>query len=410
MTLSRREVLKRGLGCGATALIAQGATVRSLLAAESSTRNLVLVELDGGNDGLNTIVPHGLFGGAYTTHYRPQLHVPAESVLPITDALGFNPRLAPLMPAWEAGKLAVIQGVGSPLPTFSHDFAKKVWATGDPTGQTTTGWLGRYLATLPKITSRAFDVAAYADDLFDGAKQFVPSFPSLSGLKFPTDKKHPDDAWARKQAFQSIHSMFAKQDSLLGSIGETGEALLDTLADYSAVKSVSHAGSYPNHALGKALQTVVRLLKSNLGLRYHHVVFEGFDSHGSQDSGFSHDERLATLALALAAFQKDLEKHKLAKDTLIVVYSEFGRALYENASRGTDHGTAAPVLVLGDRVLGGLHGEHPSLDLDALTDDAEMIATIDYRDVLGTIAMRWIGTDPAPLFPGHVVTDLGFVS
>jgi uncharacterized protein (DUF1501 family) len=411
MTLSRRDVLRRGLCGGAAMLGAQGASLRSLFASEGAVRNLVFVELDGGNDGLNTIVPHGVDGGLYAAHYRPQLHVPAASVLPIDEEIGFNPNLAPLQSLWESGRLAVIQGVGSPLPTFSHDFAKKVWATGDPTGETTTGWLGRYLATLPKNKSRAYDVASFADDLFAGAKQFVPAFPSLDGLKFPTDKKHPNDAWARKQAFEVIHAMHAQHgDALLAELGATGERLLSVLSDYSGVKSVSHAGKYPNHALGKALQTVVRLLKSKLGLRYHHVVFEGFDTHGSQDSGFSHDQRLGTLALALAAFQKDLEKHGLAKDTLVVVYSEFGRALYENASRGTDHGTAAPVLVLGDRVVGGLHREHPSLRLDAISGDGEMIATTDYRDVLGTIAMRWIETDPTPLFPGHVVADLGFVS
>jgi uncharacterized protein (DUF1501 family) len=410
MTFTRRDVLRRGLCCGAAVLGAQGATLRSLLAAEGSTRNLVFVELDGGNDGLNTIVPHGLDGGVYASLYRPQLHVTAESVIPITDAIGFNPRLAPLVPAWEAGKLAVIQGVGSPLPTFSHDFAKKVWATGDPTGETATGWFGRYLATLPKNKSRAFDVAPFADPVFAGAKQFVPAFADLGKLKFPTDKKHPDDAWARKQAFLAMHSMLAPFDTLLGSVGATSEKLLGVIDEYSALKSVTHVGQYPPHALGSALALVVKLMKSKLGLRYHHVAFDGFDSHGEQDQGFSHDERLATLAQALVAFQADLEHHKLANDTLIVVYSEFGRAVYENASRGTDHGTAAPVLVLGNRVVGGLHGEHPPLAEDALTADREMVATTDYRDVLGTLAMRWIETDPAPLFEGHGVTDLGFVA
>ncbi len=414
MSGTRREALKRGLLFGAAAMangFMPSALLRSAFAAPGpQARNLVFVELDGGNDGLNTIVPHGIDGGLYAKTYRPTLGIPAETTIPLNDSLGFNPNLAPLMPLFDSGRMAVVQGVGSPLGSFSHDFAKKFWATGDPTGETTSGWFGRYLATLPGSKSLAFDVSNYADGLFAGSKQFVAAFPSLESLAFPIDKKHPDDGWARKKAFLAMHSTLAGSDTALGAIAATGEKLIDVLAQYSKVKPVAHVGKYPQHPVGDALALVVRLLRSSLGLRFHHVVFEGFDTHANQDQGFSHDQKLATLAKALAAFHADLDHYGLAKNTLVIVYSEFGRALFENASRGTDHGTAAPVFVLGDGVAGGLYGVHPSLEPRNLSSIEEMVATTDYRDVLGTIAMRWLDADPAPLFPDHVMSDLGFIS
>jgi uncharacterized protein (DUF1501 family) len=411
MRITRRDVLRRGLVFGAAALGTQGATLRTVFAGEGGgARRLVFVELDGGNDGLNTIVPHALDGGVYHALYRPQLGIAAESLIPLTSEIGFHPKLKPLMGLWNASRLAVIQGVGSPLPTFSHDFAKKVWASGDPTGESTTGWFGRYLATLPQSKARAFDVASYADPMFAGAKQFVPAFEGLSSISFPIDGMHPDDGWAREKAFLAMHAGLADDASAIGPVAATGARLLDVIDEYSDVKSISHAGKYPKHGLSDALKLVVKLAKSKLGLRHFHVTFDGFDTHASQDQGFSHDQKLDVLARALAAFHADLVSQKLAANTVIVVYSEFGRSVYENASRGTDHGTAAPVLVLGDRVVGGLFRDHPSLAPDALSSNREMIATTDYRDVLGTIAMRWLGVDAGQLFPGYVATDLGFLA
>lgn len=407
--IGRRELLKRGGWLGAVAL-GHGAFLRSLLAAEGgSKRNLVFVELDGGNDGLNTIVPFGVDGGLYSTLYRPLLQVPAETLLPLDDALGFHPRLAPLMPQWDAGRMAAIVGVGSPLPTFSHDFAKKVWATGDPTGATATGWFGRYLASQSATKPRAFDVARFADPMFAGAKQFVPAFPGLDSLKFPVDKKHPGDAAARRKAFLAMHAQLAAEDSMSGAIASTAEELVGVIDDYSKLKPLDHALPYPSHPVGDALALVARLLLSKLGLRFHHVAFEGFDTHAAQNLGFLHEQKLDVLARALAAFQADLDANGLAQDTLVVVYSEFGRALFENASLGTDHGTAGPVIVLGNGVAGGRYGEHPSLAPEHLSPIQEMVATVDYRDVLGTVAMRWLQADPGPLFPGHAVADLGFL-
>lgn len=407
--MNRRRFLERSALTAGSLLASHSVWVRSLAAATPQSRNLVLIELDGGNDGLNTVVPYGIDRGLYHSLYRPSLGIPTEKLLVLDERFGLNPALAPLLPLYSSGKLAIVLGVGSPEPTFSHDFAKKVWATGEPSGELTSGWVGRYLNELPGAKSRAFDVGNFANRVFGGAKQLVPAFPGLSGLKFPIDKKHPEDGAARELAYRAIHEGLALEDSPRGEIARTGALGLGVADEFRKIDSVKHSALYPKHEFAEALQLVARVLSSKLGLRIHHVAFPSFDTHARQDEGFSHDQKLAVLAKSLSGFRDDLKHLGLASKTLVVVYSEFGRSLFENASRGTDHGTAAPVLVLGESVAGGLYGEQPSLLPENLSAIQEMVATVDYRDVLGTVATRWLETAAGPLLPGHSVTDLGFL-
>lgn len=410
MAITRREFLRKGAAAAPVAVLGPGVFARALEAAPAyAKRNLVFVELHGGNDGLNTVVPYGLAGGAYYDLYRTALGIPEASLLKLDGNFGLNPALLPLLPAWQAGRLAIVHGVGIPGASFSHEQAKRCWATGDPTGAVATGWLGRYLKAETGSAPRAFDVGAFANRMFSGAGELVPAFPSLKSLAFPFDAKYPADAAKRRAAFAAMCGSLGAEPGLSGAIAATGTELLDVIGEYGKLPKFSHSQGYPSHPLGAALKLVVRLLNAKLGLHFHHVQFDGFDTHAAQALGFSHDQKLAALAAALAAFEQDLAAAGVADRTIVVVYSEFGRAAFDNASYGTDHGTAAPVLVLGQPVAGGFHGEHPDLDPAALSPILELVATADFRAVLGTLVERWLGGSAAAVFPGFVPLDLGFV-
>ncbi len=408
MPFTRREFLERGVILVPASVLASNAMVGSLLASPSHPkRNLVFVELRGGNDGLNTVVPYGFQGGIYYDH-RPTLGVPADAVLPIDDEFGFHPALGALLPHWDAGRLAIVRGVGFPNPSFSHAFARKVFATGDPTGATSSGWFGRFLNASPAPEARVFDVNRFVSSMFAGAAEFVPAFLRPKNLSFPGPSAKKEVA-ARRRAYEQAVAGLAREGGLLGDVSRAGERFLESVDTYSAVPKGPHVGLYPAHPLGHAMRLVKDLIASPLPLRYHHVVFGGFDTHSGQDDLAYHEARLEVVAGALAAFQADLTASGDAKKTVTVVYSEFGRSVLENGSGGTDHGTAGLVLVLGAPVSGGFVDPHPSLHPGDLSDISELEVTTDFRDVFGTLLERWLGFDAAGLFPGHVVADLGFI-
>lgn len=414
---SRRDVL-RGLLAIPGALALTSGALSALPAVSTGGRKLVLFELDGGNDGLNTVVPHGLFGGLYASEYRPTTAIPAGACLPIDTGLGLHPALAPLMSHWDAGRLAIVQGVGSAGLTFSHEEARRAWATGDTGGLTPDGWLGRVLAA-PTGTGMPAGVAIEGTrpTVVSGAGTDVPAFTKLSSFAVPYDNEHDDEFWLRRVAYeQLLTGATTSPDPRLASVGATGEQLLQLIDALADLPEFPHVGDYPEAwSPTQALQLAMRLMAGGLGLDHFTVRLGGFDTHANQVSGDdvltgTHADLLGRLSQGLAAFHADLTAAGLADDVLILVYSEFGRALHENGSLGTDHGTAGPVLVLGNGVSGGLVGEHPSLLAEDLTDQDELTALIDFRDVLGTVADRWLGADPAAVFPGHGYAPLPFLA
>lgn len=410
MSLTRRELLKNGLLLAPAGLLWPRTSLASLRAGPTAVpRNLVFVELKGGNDGLNTVVPYGLNGGAYSATYRPTLGVAESDLLKIDDEIGFNPGLVALWDHFDGGRLAVLQGVSYPAPNFSHAFAQRIWATGDPTGGTPTGWFGRLLAQQGNPYPRAFDVNSSLTPLFRGSGGFVPSFKSMKDMSFPIDNRHRNDGPVRESAFRGMLLGLGQASGPLGHMAAEGTHLMAVLDAADTIPEYDNVGAYPDASLATDLALVARLIAAGVDLRYHHVQYGGFDTHASQNTNGYHAGKLAVIAESIAAFHQDLVDIGQSRQTLVIVYSEFGRSIYENGSGGCDHGSVGPVLVFGDGVHGGLATPHPSLDPADLTDENEMAMTTDFRDVFGTLASEWLDVDPAPLFPGHTVRNLRFV-
>lgn len=411
--VGRRQFLRRGAALGGAALLGPGVFLRPLRAAPPlGTKNLVVVELFGGNDGLNTIVPWAHEGGVYKSLWRPNIGIPSSSVLKIPgQTVGFHPALAPLKSHYDAGRLAVIQGVSSPDASFSHELARRIWYSGDPTSSSGDGWLGRYLA---KFDAPAFPVAAEITkeptQIASGAPGVVPAMKSPDDFVFPGDPLHPHETPLRRIAYARMAAGLSGVPGAIGKIAGTAESVLDLIDTFQTVPPIQQV-AYPSGPFAAALRTAVRLMVSGVGMRYFHVALSGFDTHGAQP--VLHANLLGNVAASLAAFHADLVLHGINQDTVAFVFSEFGRTIEENANLGTDHGGPGPAFAFGDGVNGGVYGSHPSLLPGALSELGEPVFTTDMRDVIGTVLMRWLGesqSSAGDVLHGHLPTDLGFIA
>ncbi len=411
MACTRRDLLKGMLAGAPFVFRGPQSFVRAAFGGGTGTRNLILFELFGGNDGLNTIVPFGLDGGVYYDEYRQRLAVAESTLLKIDDRLGFHSAIAELKSVYDSGRMAICQGVGYPTPNFSHETSAQIWASGDPTASESSGWFARHLARRPPTDFPcSADLSGTIGGVLRGSGLFAPGIESVERFAFPVDFFHPRELGNRRTAYDA---MVAGLDGATGPVGEiarTAGGLLDLIDTFATVPAFPHVGAYPDSPESTGLQETVRLIDADLGLRTFHVGISGFDTHSKQDQGEYHAQLLRNVSQGVSAMITDLESVGRMEDTLIVVYSEFGRTVYENGSEGTDHGTVAPVFVIGDSVRGGLTTPHPGLRVDDLTEDeGEPSLTTDFRDVFGTVVDRWLVDDPNAVFPGHGYTDLGFL-
>lgn len=406
----RRSLLKTGLLGLSTVFLAPRTFVRAAFGAGApGARKLVLVDLGGGNDGFNTCVPFGLADGAYYEEYRERLAVEESSLLKIDDEIGFHPSFAAIKRMYDAGLVGVAQGVSYPSPSFSHEVSHGIWASGDPSGISTQGWLARYLARRPEGDFPcAADMLGEVGAILRGSGRFVPGIDAIEDFRFPVDERHFDDGAVKRSAFDRITAGLTSETGLVGQIANTTNGLLSLIDTFATVPEISHVESYPDHYFAESLRETVRLMSSGLGLDFFHVGIDGFDTHAQQEDKGYHSSLLSTVSDGLDAFWTDLTNEGHADDTLIVVYSEFGRTVYENGSKGTDHGTVNPVFLIGHDVAPGLRTPHASMHPDDLTEDeSEPALTTDFRDVFGGVVANWLNDDPEAVFPGHAYEDLG---
>lgn len=415
MNLQRRDFLKRSALLLPSAALAPRLFLKAACGAPAgTTRNLILFELFGGNDGFNTVVPFGVDGGAYYGEYRQQIAIPEPQVLKLAgQQVGFHPAMAALKGLYDQGRVALVQGVSYPNPSFSHEVSRRVWYSGDPAAPSGNAWLARFLELFPNPAFPCVaDISSGLSGITQGFGGFVPAIESLDNFVFPSDGDHPEDAANRKATFLAMASALASAPGAMGSLAATSAEVVELIDAFAGVAEIPYVGNYPDHYFAGDLQLVARLLASGLGLRTFHIGFGGFDTHEGQNAGGYHDDLLGVLSDGIAALHADLVALGIDQDTLIVVFSEFGRTVYENGSGGTDHGTVGPVLVVGSGVQGGVVTAHPSLDPANLTENQEPPPTADFRDVFGTVLSRWYGATQADLgqvFPAHGVTDLGFL-
>jgi uncharacterized protein (DUF1501 family) len=335
-------------------------------------RILLLVELKGGNDGLNTVIP---YADPQYHMLRPSIGVPRERTLPLDEKVGLHDRLEPLMESWKAGDLAIVQGVGYPNPNRSHFRSIEIWDTASDSSQTLSeGWVAR---------------------AFDGTKR--PQGAGVDGIVADTNSQPVMGPALRTIVMQDAEN-FLRQAAAMkppAGMGDDGNPALRHLLNVRQEVNAAAAGlrdslrQAPAPALaylqdvglGRQLDLATRVVTARVPVVAVKVALGGFDTHANQAP--THERLLGVLASSLATLRRNLIVAGRWDDVVVLTYSEFGRRAKENASGGTDHGTAAPLFVMGGAVKGGLHGAHPPLSDLA---DGDLRHTVDFRDLYATIA------------------------
>ncbi len=408
--ISRRNFVKTaGLlslsGAFAPNFLAQTVAASSADLAQGK-RALVVVQMGGGNDGLNTVVPY-----TDSTYYnlRPTLAIKASDVLQLDNALGLNPALKPLMDLYSQGHLAIVRGASYPNPNYSHFRSMAIWQSAQADlSSPTSGWLGRYVAgqsgsvgpaNLPRLGMAVGEVAQGAAPLaFTTDKTIVLSFNGLNNFQFKADALQADRT-AQLEAARAIYNTVT-QNSVAEYIRTTALDALAASSDFANLaNNYQPAVTYPKTNFASSLQTVAQLLNADYGTRIFYVGTDGsYDTHRQQAQ--THSNLLQDLAEGLGAFYQDLAAHNLDDSVMTLTFSEFGRRVAENGSLGTDHGSAEPMFVLGGKNSGlkaGLYGTQPSL---TNLNNGNMIPTVDFRSVYSTVLKNWLGVDPQPIIGG----------
>jgi uncharacterized protein (DUF1501 family) len=398
--LTRRRLLTRSALLGAIAaaappLIWQAQTpsgsAEGAPAAAPAERTLVIVQLAGGNDTLNTFIP---YKDPLYPSVQPALHVDLEKILPLDDAIGLNPALSPLKAFWDAGKLGIIQGVGYSNPTYSHFSSMAIWQTAAPKGEFSDGWIGRYFKRAgadSKVLFRGLNAGNSVAPMLETPGIMVPSIQNPDAYRLALD---PQDAQARLDVWEDLQAATKSGRKYLPLIGDAAaNAYRGTKVLSQSVSSYKPAVDYANDRLSNSLRLLAAMIVQQPGTKVAYAMDGGYDSHSNERR--SHDGLLTNLARALSAFQRDLEAHGKADDVLIVTWSEFGRRVKENASLGTDHGNGGSMLVLGNHVRRGIYGETP--DLSKLDSNGSLRTTTDFRSVYATLLQDWLGVESQPI-------------
>lgn len=402
-SFSRRQFVN--LTAGSAAGIGFSQMVPSVFAAtghatlpNTNDRILVVVQLSGGNDGLNTVVPY-----ADDMYYKNRFSLAVEkpAARKINDKIGFHPSLNGFSTLLESNQLAVVQGVGYPNPNRSHFESMDLWHTAHRNEERIPqGWLGRFLEN--GELAKSLDVPAIH---FGSEKQPLAlaaeksAFPSIRSIEQFRLK-----LGGQKELRELIESNVAEKrkqdDELLSFVQATANSAFKAGARVEEVlKKKTTAETYPATQLGRKLQTVSKMISAEMPTAVYYVTLDGFDTHANQ--GEAHAGLLSQLGDAVSTFMNDMTKQGNDKRVLLLSFSEFGRRVRQNASQGTDHGTAGPVFLAGGGVQSGPHGKHPRLD-DLVEGDLQFHT--DYRQVYATILEKWFETDSKSILGGQYET------
>ena len=392
MQSTRREFLQTG------AVISLGAVAPGYLleaaAQDAKSRKetiLVVVQMSGGNDGLNTIVP---YADEVYRRSRPTLAIGADQVLKIDESVGFHPSLRGFADLLEAGKLAIVQGVGYANPNRSHFESMDIWHTCTrKKHRRTDGWLGRYLDGTVKGDGGdlpALHLGAEKQPLALAARDVrVPSVSSLERFRLQTGGNRKLERAIKELAAAER----AGENELLEFIkSSTTSALASSRRVEKASKGYKTPVEYPKTDLAGKLRVVAQLIDAGLSTRIYYTAIDGFDTHSTQAA--AHASLLNRLGGAINAFIEDVSHHGHGDRVVVMSFSEFGRRVKENASKGTDHGAAAPMILAGNRVKPGLIGRHPSL---ADLEQGDVTFHTDFRRVYASVLKDWLGFKTEPV-------------
>ncbi|MBO1436195.1 DUF1501 domain-containing protein [Meiothermus sp. CFH 77666] len=375
----QKSLLTLALGQGAPSLLSKTA-----LAAQSRDKILVVVNLFGGNDQLNTLIP---YRNELYYRLRPNIAIKREEVLDLGangQKLGLHPELRPLMPMWNNGELAIIPQVGYPNPNRSHFISTSIWHTADPSRRQETGWLGRWGDLQDDPFCDTFLGGATPQALV-GERRSAPAISSIDAfsIRLPRQFEEAFNQEARLVRSGTAEEVRKAMLSLKGALDKIGR-----------LREVKNRAQYPDNAFGRSMGDIARMIAGGLGSSVYYTTLGGWDTHAGQPPRQA--ELLGYVAQAITAFRADMKAIDRDKDVMIMVFSEFGRQVAENASYGTDHGEGGLMFVLGGGVKGGLFGSEP--DLEDLELNALKYQT-DFRNVYAS-ALQWIAANPRQVLGG----------
>ncbi|MDQ6893216.1 MAG: DUF1501 domain-containing protein [Acidobacteriota bacterium] len=414
MPLNRREFLFRGAGFATVSAMVPRFPIlgtrylEESVAAGDASRVLVVIELAGGNDGLNTVVPYT--DTLYSATYRKTIGVPASDVLDLDGRLGLNPAMAGMKSLWDAGRVAVIEGVSYPSPNLSHFTSRDIWHTADPKLMQRNGWLGRYADRALADNTNPLVGCAISQSLprtLLADKVVFPSFTSVASYSYATDGANTSDANNQVNAFVA-------QNNLPHEVANRNERIEDISRDAASssatLKTIASGyvprATYPNNSLANALKLCAELIVGNVGTQILYVTYGGFDNHAAQKT--THDNLLKAISDSIKAFSDDLDGQGKAQNVLVMTWSEFGRRVQENGSFGTDHGTAGVHFVVGPAAIRGIYGPPP--DLAHLDNNGNLPWQIDFRSYYGTVLSNWLRVPDVAAVLGAGYPNLGCVA
>jgi uncharacterized protein (DUF1501 family) len=399
--IDRRQFLRQAAG-----LTALTATVPGFLGKTASAfangappipglkdnRVLVVVQLAGGNDGLNTLAPYG--DDDYYKR-RPKLGVDSKKVLKVDEHLGFHPELVELKGLLDDGGLAVVQGVGYPNPDRSHFRSTEIWETAAPAERMwTTGWIGRYFDNeCSGVESPALGMCLgeRPAQAFDGPRPRAITLANPAILEWPEDAHY-------SRGLERINRIEPTGIDALDFVQRSGNATLDLARRLREALGHAHSPvAYPPFEFSQSLRLVANLIAAEVPTRVYYVSLSGFDTHAAQFN--RHAALLQELSQALACFHRDLEARGQLDRTLVMTFSEFGRRVAENQSAGTDHGTASVMFLAGGGIVPGVHGKRP--DLKSLDESGDLVHTVDFRSVYAAVLENWFGADAGRILEGQ---------
>jgi uncharacterized protein (DUF1501 family) len=420
---TRREFLRTSLLGGAVAWTVPVFLERTFftldaMAADSAVQTitgkdgpiLVVLQLAGGNDGLNTVIP---YADDVYHRSRPKIGIAADKVLRINDQIGLHPRLVSVRSLYDQGELAIVQGVGYPNPNRSHFRSTEIWQTAADSDRTlNTGWIGRYFDACCQGADPAIgvNIGGQTPQAFASAEPKGISFARPEQFRF--DASQSADPAAAEAFFRSMNETTegGNEGGSIGMLqgnpdagGDTLDFLrrtaLDAQLSSDRVLEITRKSKapvpYPAGNLANSFNLVARLIGGGLPTRVYYVGHGGYDTHGNEVG--AHDRLMTDLDAALGAFTADLKAQGNFDRVVLMTFSEFGRRVAENASGGTDHGAAAPLFVLGGGVKAGLYGRMPSLsDLQ----DGDLRHNVDFRSVYATVLGNWLGAPSKDILGG----------
>ena len=415
MPITRRDFVRGGVAAFTVSFAAPAFLSDIARAQGRGRRNLVVLYLSGGNDALSTVIP---YTDAQYYARRPTIGIPAANVLQIGsdragNALGLHPRLTGLRSIYNGGRLALIQRTGYLNSSRSHFEGTDIWSTGDPRSPQGTGWLGRYLDTLPSPVDplTAWATSGEIPRTLQSRTVGVPTIPNVQGYAFASPNAGVEAQYARASATR-ISSHLPVNQPHLAFVNANAQAAFATLDRVAQVGSYAPSVAYPNTGFGQALRTIAGAMVRGVGTKIFWVQTGGYDTHAAQNpnqANGTYTTLMGTLNDGLSAFYTDLQNQGLLTDTLVLQFSEFGRRITENGSQGTDHGAASVMMAIGGGVRGGIYGTAPNLRAGAdnptlENNSSDVRYETDFRSVYAKVIDSWLGADSISILGGDFRT------